>query len=82
MSRSAAPGGALALEHDEWIATTRRDFLFPVSGLSMAFRSKYLDASGRAYRQGELQFTNVTQKWREPRALNASLTHCPTNLSI
>jgi hypothetical protein len=38
-------GGALAPEHNRWIATQRRDFLFPVKALSKVFRSKYLDAS-------------------------------------
>ena len=61
-------GGALAPEHERWIATKRRDFLFPVKALSKVFRSKYLDALGRAYRQGELEFTDATQKWREPKS--------------
>ncbi len=43
-------GGALSPEHDRWIATKRRDFLFPVKALSKVFRSKYLGALGRAYR--------------------------------
>jgi Putative transposase/Transposase zinc-binding domain len=60
-------GGALAPEHDRWIATKRRDFLFPVKALSKVFRSKYLGALGRAYRQGELEFTHATQKWHEPK---------------
>ena len=60
-------GGALAPEHDRWIATKRRDFLFPVKALSKVFRSKYLGALGRAYRQGELEFTDATQSWREPK---------------
>jgi hypothetical protein len=59
-------GGALAPEHNRWIATQRRDFLFPVKALSKVFRSKYLDALGRACRQGELQFTDATRPWREP----------------
>jgi hypothetical protein len=60
-------GGALAPEHDQWIATKRRDFLFPVRALSRVFRSKYLDALGRVYRQGQLAFTDATHTWREPK---------------
>jgi hypothetical protein len=60
-------GGALAPGHDRWIETQRRDFLFPVKALSKVFRSKYLGALGRAYRQGELEFTDATYTWREPK---------------
>jgi hypothetical protein len=66
-------GGALAPEHDRWIATKRRDFLFPVKALSKVFRSKYLGALGRAYRQGELLFTSATQAWREPKGFKRLL---------
>ena len=60
-------GGALAPEHDRWIATKRRDFLFPVRALSKVFRAKYLDGLERLHRHGDLQFTQATQAWREPK---------------
>lgn len=60
-------GGALTPDHDRWIATKRRDFLFPVKALSKVFRSKYLSALEKVYRQGELQFTGPLQPWREPK---------------
>lgn len=68
-------GGALAPEQDRWIATKRRDFLFPVKALSKVFRSKYLDALDAAYRRGELQCTGTAQALCDPedfaRFLNA-----------
>jgi Putative transposase/Transposase zinc-binding domain len=71
-------GGALAPAGDRWIATKRRDFLFPVKALSKVFRSKYLDALDEVYRRGELQFTGATQSLRNPegfaRLLNALFT--------
>jgi hypothetical protein len=60
-------GGALTPDHDRWIATKRRDFLFPVKALSKVFRSKYLSALEKVYQQGELQFTGPLQPWREPK---------------
>jgi hypothetical protein len=59
-------GGALAPEGDRWIATKRRNFLFPVKALSRVFRSKYLDALEAAYRQGKLQCTGATQSLSAP----------------
>lgn len=53
-------GGALAPEQDRWIATKRRDFLFPVKALSKVFRSKYLQGLEQAYAQGQLQFAGQT----------------------
>jgi len=53
-------GGALSPEQDRWIATQRRDFLFPVKALSKVFRSKYLKALEQAYAQGQLQFAGQT----------------------
>lgn len=60
-------GGALSPERDRWIATKRRDFLFPVKALSKVFRSKYIDALSKAHRQGEFEVANATQAWHEPR---------------
>ena len=60
-------GGALSPERDRWIATKRRDFLFPVKALSKVFRSKYMGALGKLYRQGELELTEATGSWREPK---------------
>jgi Putative transposase len=57
-------GGALAPAGGRWIATKRRDFLFPVKALSKVFRSKYLDALDAVYRRGELQYTGATQALR------------------
>jgi hypothetical protein len=53
-------GGALSPEQDRWIATQRRDFLFPVKALSKVFRSKYLKDLEQAYAQGQLQFAGQT----------------------
>ena len=72
-------GGALAPEQDRWIATQRRDFLFPVKALSKVFRSKYLDALAHAYHQGALRFTPATHALRDPecftRFLHALFAH-------
>ena len=53
-------GGALAPGGDRWIATKRRDFLFPVKALSKLFRGKYIKGLERAYSQGQLQFAGQT----------------------
>ena len=75
-------GGALTPDHDRWIATKRRDFLFPVKALSKVFRSKYLSALEKVYQQGELQFTGPLQPWREPkgfeRLVDALFNGCST----
>jgi hypothetical protein len=72
-------GGALAPAGDRWIASKRRDFLFPVKALSRVFRRKYLDALAHTYRQGTLQFTDTTHSLRDPegfaRFLKALFAH-------
>ncbi len=55
-------GGALAPDDARWIATKRRDFLFPVRGLAKVFRGKYLAGLQRAYAQNALQFAGTTAK--------------------
>ena len=47
-------GGALSPDHTQWIATKRKDFLFPVRALSKVFRVKYLDALHQAFGQDRL----------------------------
>ena len=53
-------GGALAPDGEHWLATKRRDFLFPVKGLGKVFRGKYLAGLERAYDQGKLRFAGST----------------------
>ena len=59
-------GGALAPTGDRWIASKRRDFLFPVKALSRVFRRKYLDALAHSYHQGQLQFANAPHSLSDP----------------
>lgn len=64
-------GGALAADGEQWIATRRRDFLFPVRALSQVFRGKYLGALAQAYHRGDLAFGGQTEPLREVRAFEA-----------
>ena len=61
-------GGALAPDGERWIATKRRDFLFPVKGLAKVFRGKYLAGLHRAYVQGALRFAGSTVPLAYPKA--------------
>src|SRR5215468_1653464 len=53
-------GGALAPDREQWLATKRRDFLFPVRALSRVFRAKYLTGLHEAFTQQRLQFRGAT----------------------
>src|SRR5918912_1865564 len=53
-------GGALDTAQAQWIATKRRDFLFPVRALSKVFRAKYLTGLHEAFTQQRLQFRGST----------------------
>ena len=67
-------GGALAWDGQRWLAA-RRNYLFPVTGLSAAFRDRYLEGVQRAFVRGELIFpgrllrlstAELFQQWLEP----------------
>lgn len=49
-------GGAPSPDQQQWIATKRRDFLFPVRALSKVFRAKYLEGLSHAFERDELHF--------------------------
>ena len=66
-------GGALAPDGARWIATKRRDFLFPVRGLSKVFRGKYLAGLHQAYTQGALRFAGSTASLAPPQAFHRFL---------
>ncbi len=61
-------GGALAPDGARWIATKRRDFLFPVRGLAKVLRGKYLAGLQRAYAQGALHLAGSTASLADPKA--------------
>ncbi len=66
-------GGALAPDSVRWIATKRRDFLFPVKGLAKVFRGKYLAGLHRAYTQGALCCAGSTAPLASPTAFDRFL---------
>jgi hypothetical protein len=66
-------GGALAPDGARWIATKRRDFLFPVKGLAKVFRGKYLAGLHQAYTQGALCFAGSTASLADPKAFDRFL---------
>jgi hypothetical protein len=61
-------GGALDPDRAQWIATKRRDFLFPVRALSRVFRAKYLTGLLEAFTQQRLQFCGSTTPLATARA--------------
>src|SRR2546425_659334 len=63
-------GGALAPDGARWIATKRRDFLFPVRGLAKVLRGKYLAGLQRAYAQGALHLAGSTASLADPKAFD------------
>ena len=63
-------GGALAPDGARWIAPKRRDFLFPVRGLSKVFRGQYLAGLHRAYTQGALCLAGSTASLADPKAFD------------
>ncbi len=66
-------GGALAPDGERWIATKRRDFLFPVRGLAKVFRGKYLAGLHRAHTQGALRCAGSTASLADPKAFDRFL---------
>ena len=66
-------GGALAPDDARWIATKRRDFLFPVRGLAKVLRGKYLAGLQRAYAQGALHLAGSTASLAAPKAFDRFL---------
>ena len=66
-------GGALDTAQEQWIATKRRDFLFPVRALSKVFRAKYLTGLHEAFTQQRLQFRGSTTPLATARAFTSWL---------
>ena len=60
-------GGAWDADANQWSATKRRDFLFPVRALSKVFRAKYLAGLHDAFTQQRLQFGGATAPLAEAR---------------
>jgi hypothetical protein len=52
---SLVPAGALSFDQNRWIPA-RKNFLFPVTALSIVFRGKFLDFLKKAYDQKKLLF--------------------------
>src|SRR2546425_8372571 len=61
------PAGALSFDHGRWIAA-RKNFLFPVTALSLVFRGKFLDLLKQAFDQGKIPPAN--EKIKELRKKN------------
>jgi len=51
------PAGALSFDQSRWIAA-RKNFLFPVTALSLVFRGKFLDLLKQACDQGKIPTAN------------------------
>jgi hypothetical protein len=51
------PAGALSFDQSRWIAA-RKNFLFPVTALSLVFRGKFLDLLKQACDQGKIPAAN------------------------
>src|SRR5215831_8451785 len=66
-------GGALDPDQEQWMATKRRDFLFPVRALSTVFRAKYLTGLHEAFTQQRLQFRGSTTPLAAARAFTSWL---------
>ena len=64
-------GGALAPE-GRWVPA-KRGFLFPVRGLSVVFRAKYLEALEGAFEAEQLDFAGETTPLAEPSAFGTFL---------
>ena len=61
------PAGALSFDHGRWIPA-RKNFLFPVTALSLVFRGKFLDLLKQAFDQGKIPPAN--EKIKELRKKN------------
>jgi hypothetical protein len=61
------PAGALSFDHGRWISA-RKNFLFPVTALSLVFRGKFLDLLKQAFDQGKIPPAN--EKIKELRKKN------------
>jgi predicted Zn-ribbon and HTH transcriptional regulator len=55
------PAGALSFDHSRWIAA-RKNFLFPVTALSLVFRAKFLALLQQACDTGKIPAANVEIK--------------------
>src|SRR5437870_2588635 len=65
--RCLIPAGALSFDHGRWISA-RKNFLFPVTALSLVFRGKFLDLLKQAFDQGKIPPAN--EKIKELRKKN------------
>jgi len=61
------PGGGLSLDSQQWVSCRPRFFL-PVEVLSLLFRRLFLEALGKAYQKGQLNFYSDLKPLREPAA--------------
>ena len=55
------PAGALSFDLDRWILA-RKNFLFPVKGLRLVFRGKFLDMLRHAFERDQLRFPGRTAR--------------------
>jgi len=61
------PAGALSLDHSRWISA-RKNFLFPVTPLSLVFRGKFLDLLQQACDKGKIPAANNEIKAARPKS--------------
>jgi hypothetical protein len=66
-------GGGLSPDAQRWVRTKSPNYLFPVRVLSSLFRTKFLAALRRAFRNGELQFRGSTAPLADPAAFDRFL---------
>jgi putative transposase/transposase-like zinc-binding protein len=59
------PAGALSIEQKRW-RPARKNFLFPVTALSVVFRGKFLDLLTRAFARNKLLFVGQTACLADP----------------
>ncbi len=61
------PAGALSLDQKRW-SPARKNFLFPVTALSIVFRGKFLDLLKNAFAQNKLLFVGQSASLADPLA--------------
>ena len=63
------PAGALSLDHSRWICA-RKNFLFPVTALSLVFRGKFLDLLKHNIDRGKVPAANIEIKASRQKSWN------------
>src|SRR5919106_485537 len=63
------PAGALSLDHSRWICA-RKNFLFPVTALSLVFREKFLDLLKHNIDRGKVPAANIEIKASRQKSWN------------